>query len=95
MDFTSSKEIRSAGKALTAIGVIAHAASIPLASISTFVDHPERPGESNPMVAAGAALTAVSAVSVAIGAGLWGASNGFDRAERKLSLAPTGLAVRF
>jgi hypothetical protein len=92
MDFTSSQEIRSAGKALTAIGVLAHVASIPLIVLAAI---PDTNSDHAPYVASGAALTALSAVSVGVGAGLWGASNGFDRAERKLSLAPTGVLLHF
>jgi hypothetical protein len=91
MDFTSAREIRTAGKSLTAVGIIAHIASIPLVALAASQG-------SDPdiaFVASGAALTAVSALSVGIGVGLWGASDRFDRNEKKVAVSPFGMSLRF
>ena len=91
VDFTSAREIRTAGKALTAIGIVAHIASIPLVALAAS----QGSEADTAFVASGAALTALSAISVGTGVGLWGAADRFDRNERKIAVSPFGMSLRF
>jgi hypothetical protein len=98
-DFAQARELKSAGKALTGVGVALHVVSIPLvalAAISMFVDHPAHPGEeTNPFAISGAALTAASAITLGTGVGLWGAGARAERNERAWALSPAGLRISF
>jgi hypothetical protein len=93
-DFTSAREIRTAGKALTALGVILHVASIPLVVLAALHTDDASSGDVA-FVAAGAATTAASAIAVGTGVGLWGAADRFERAEDRLVFSPAGVRIRF
>jgi hypothetical protein len=95
-DFTQARELKTAGRALTGIGVALHAISLPLiglASMALLSDHPSN--EPNPLAIGGAVLTAASAITVGTGVGLWGGAARIERIERSWALSPTGLRVTF
>ncbi len=86
MDFQQARELKRTGKALTGVGVVLHAISLPLialAAMPLISDHPPAPGDNNhPMVISGAVLTAASAITLGTGLGLWGAGARAERNER-------------
>jgi hypothetical protein len=95
-DFTQARELKTAGRALTGVGVALHVLSLPLvaiASMSLLADHPS--SEPNPFAIGGAVLTAASAITVGTGVGLWGAAAHAERNERTWALSPAGLRITF